>query len=248
MPLRKVRRIDFAPDEWLAGTIGLSIAEEGLYIRICALIYARGGPIHVSQLHRPGLHGNTLNSILARLVDLGKVEKSGDKIDQKRCREELQTANVRFETAVKRSRKANETRWGSRKNKGVPIHKALTRGIPEGSAKEPTLELFPEEPAEKPDVPKRGKRLPADWQPDAEDRRYAEELGLNPDEVAEEFCDWWHAKAGADAAKLDWHLTWKTWCRRNSTRQAERDGRSRNKRQDAPSFVTALRRAFPDVS
>jgi uncharacterized protein YdaU (DUF1376 family) len=244
MPLRKVRRIDFAPDEWIAGTQGMSIAEEGLYIRICALIYSRGGPIHLSQLHRPGLHGNTLNSILQRLIETGKVEKSGDNIDQKRCREELKTATDRFEIAVKRSRKANETRWGSKKNKGVAVHKGFTSGIPQGSAKEPTLDLFHEEPpippeAEKPDVPRRGKRLSADWQPSDKDRRYAEDLGLNPDEVAEEFRDYWLAKP-TNATKLDWHLTWKTWCRNNAQRAGRQPKRDR---QNSEGILGAAARA-----
>ena len=30
---------------------------------------------------------------------------------------------------------------------------------------------------------------------------------------AAKFADHWHAKAGKDAAKLDWEATWRTWCR-----------------------------------
>lgn len=49
----------------------------------------------------------------------------------------------------------------------------------------------------------RGTRLPDDWQPNAEERAYAEAHGLDPDEVAIEFCDYWLAKAGKDARKVD---------------------------------------------
>jgi len=31
---------------------------------------------------------------------------------------------------------------------------------------------------------------------------------------AEKFADYWHAKAGKEARKLDWYLTWKNWIRR----------------------------------
>ena len=41
----KPRRTDFYPDDWLAGTLELTLEEEGAYIRICALIYSKGGPI-----------------------------------------------------------------------------------------------------------------------------------------------------------------------------------------------------------
>ena len=30
---------------------------------------------------------------------------------------------------------------------------------------------------------------------------------------AARFADHWHAKAGRDAAKLDWLATWRNWCR-----------------------------------
>lgn len=33
------------------------------------------------------------------------------------------------------------------------------------------------------------------------------------------FVDYWHAKSGRDATKLDWQATWRNWCR-NSRRQA----------------------------
>ena len=41
----KIRRVDFSPDEWLAGTRDLTAEERGLYWDCCALMYSRGGPI-----------------------------------------------------------------------------------------------------------------------------------------------------------------------------------------------------------
>lgn len=43
--MAKIRRVDFSPDEWLAGTRTLSPEERGIYWDVCALIYSRGGPI-----------------------------------------------------------------------------------------------------------------------------------------------------------------------------------------------------------
>lgn len=65
---------------------------------------------------------------------------------------------------------------------------------------------------------RRGSRLPPDWQPNLDDRAYAEGLGLDPTRVAEAFRDFWHAKAGKDAVKLDWSATWRGWCRRDAER------------------------------
>ena len=66
----------------------------------------------------------------------------------------------------------------------------------------------------------RGSRLPSDWSPTPESRRYAAEQGLNPDAVAANFRDYWCAKAGKDAVKTDWPATWRMWCRRDAERQA----------------------------
>lgn len=72
----------------------------------------------------------------------------------------------------------------------------------------------------KPDKPDpRGRRLPEDWQPSHEDRSFALGLGLNPTDIAPQFADFWHAKAGAGGRKVDWSATWRSWCRR------EADGR-----------------------
>lgn len=65
----------------------------------------------------------------------------------------------------------------------------------------------------------RGCRLPADWQPAGADAAFAASLDLDPVAVAQQFRDFWHAKAGKDAAKLDWSATWRNWCRREAERR-----------------------------
>lgn len=76
--------------------------------------------------------------------------------------------------------------------------------------------------------PRRGIRLPADWWPDDKLGRYAHDLGLDPRRVAENFRDYWHAKAGKDATKLDWPATWRGWCRRDAERRGSGRGGSRD--------------------
>ena len=65
--------------------------------------------------------------------------------------------------------------------------------------------------------------------------RYLDEIarhsGVNLDQVAAiggqkaaarewaKFCDYWNAKSGKDAAKLDWQATWRNWLRNASERQ-----------------------------
>lgn len=63
---------------------------------------------------------------------------------------------------------------------------------------------------------KRGCRLPADWVPSEADIAFAEERRINWRREAESFRDYWTAKAGADACKLDWGATWRNWVRRSA--------------------------------
>lgn len=74
----------------------------------------------------------------------------------------------------------------------------------------------------------RASRLPDDWKPDEKDLAFARENGLTPPEIAgqaDQFRDYWHARAGPQARKLDWNATWRNWIRRypdyerNSTRK-----------------------------
>ncbi len=67
-------------------------------------------------------------------------------------------------------------------------------------------------------VCKRGSRLPADWKLPDDWRAWAR---INFAHVtdptvtteADRFADYWHAKAGQNATKLDWQATWRNWCR-----------------------------------
>ena len=94
-------------------------------------------------------------------------------------------------------------------------------------------------PAATPPPPKAAKasksstatRLPDDWQLPQSWGQWAmaERQDLSADDVRREaqvFADYWHAKAGADARKLDWQATWRNWVRRA-------DGRATTTRRGA---------------
>ncbi len=61
----------------------------------------------------------------------------------------------------------------------------------------------------------RGQRLPADWKPTAQQVAWARAKRplLDVAEEAEKFRDFWTAKSGKDATKLDWDATWRNWVR-----------------------------------
>jgi hypothetical protein len=63
----------------------------------------------------------------------------------------------------------------------------------------------------------RGTRIPPEWEPSPEDHNAARDEGLPEDIItreAKKFRDYWIAKTGATATKLDWPATWRNWVRR----------------------------------
>ena len=69
---------------------------------------------------------------------------------------------------------------------------------------------------------KRATRLSAEWWPSLENVNYAIGKGLNQQRInveAEKFRNYWIAKSGTGATKLDWDATWQNWilnaCERN---------------------------------
>lgn len=75
----------------------------------------------------------------------------------------------------------------------------------------------------------RGSRLPPDWDGEGEAVTHAIRAGFNDLEafqMLDDFRDFWTAKAGADACKLDWLATWRRWVRE--------EGKRRSRRQTGP--------------
>lgn len=85
----------------------------------------------------------------------------------------------------------------------------------------------------KPEPPRRGTRLPADWQPTLEAAKFARSLGLDPVAVADQFRDYWISRAGSGGVKLDWLATWRNWCRTTAERkQKDESWKSRFEKPD----------------
>jgi hypothetical protein len=64
-------------------------------------------------------------------------------------------------------------------------------------------------------VVERGARLSRDWVPSAAEISFALERGLPLRQVeieAAKFVNYWTAKSGNGALKLDWSATWRSWC------------------------------------
>ena len=86
---------------------------------------------------------------------------------------------------------------------------------PTGSPPLPAGSAAPEDDEE---PNKRATRMPADWTLSAEWRSWALEklviTSADVDRQAAMFADYWRAKPGQQARKLDWFMTWCNWLRR----------------------------------
>jgi hypothetical protein len=161
------------------------------------------------------LHRNTIRSLIQRMVDEGIIALFSNRaprlcgtVVRIQKYEAYQGERARPEVTQDQGGTEHETNPG-------PTQDLLgTKNKEDNEVKEVKKEVS-EAPFRAPaERDPRGSRLPDGWVPNEEGRAYAVSVGLNPGKVAEEFRDYWHAKAGKEARKADWGLTWKSWCRR----------------------------------
>ncbi len=116
MSKRKPRRADFYADDWLSGTMDLSIDEEGAYIRVCALIYSKGRSIPDDDRWLAGMcrvSTRRWRKLRHGLIDKGKITVMDGLVRQQRCEFELkrmaERSQKQAENVAKRWRKSVES-------------------------------------------------------------------------------------------------------------------------------------------
>lgn len=96
----KPRHVDLYFDEWIAGQVGLSNAERGLYLTACLFLYSHGGSVAEADLRAACRdHGAAYKNQLATLLRLGKLTLKEGQITNKRCSNELEKAAKRIANA-----------------------------------------------------------------------------------------------------------------------------------------------------
>ncbi len=201
----KIRRIDYFPDEMIAGVAGrLQAVDFGIYWMICTLIYSRGGPIDNDHIWMARLfhktHWRVVRASMDRLIAFGKVVKVGNQLTVVRCENELQRARKRVAGAPqdRHKRAASEPQETPVSNENNDISKTPTNNYqPATIRKKGAAKAAPKESADDLNRPAfldrtkgtnhASKRLPSgidpDWQLDAGDRQYAREQGSTEDEI-----------------------------------------------------------------
>lgn len=190
------------PRDFIEGTIGMPFEVKCAYRVILDLIYMQGGNLPDDARYISGLLGCSIrkwNSLRQAMIDLGKLQVSGEFLTNYRAVSEL-------ETLSKLQNKQSENARGSRKNKHLEKPRQNHTEPEPDKKKEPNGSLQ-----------KKGSRLPSDWVLPKALGEWAVENGLSRDEVrreAETFKDYWIGVPGQKGIKLDWPATWRNWIRK----------------------------------
>lgn len=114
------------PDNFIAGTVGLTLEEKGAYSLVLDLMYVRGGPVPDEPRYIAGVCNCSVrkwNAIRAKLIELGKIHVVDGYLTNERAEKEieisLKDAQERAENGAKGGNKSAETRSASSKNNGL---------------------------------------------------------------------------------------------------------------------------------
>lgn len=199
--------------DYLADTAYLTTEQSGAYLHLL-MAYWRNGP--------PPDNDAILASITKLSPDAWSNARaslehyfyvSEGRWRNKRADEEIDKAKGNRQKAHDKAAKAAAARWAKQEE----MIGALPQAKPEQSLKVCPSPSPKKEPSLRSgSAAKRGTRLPADWTLPYDWSAEAQVIGIPNGAVpveAAKFRDYWCAKSGKDATKVDWLATWRNWCR-----------------------------------
>lgn len=219
--------------DYLKDTSHLTLLEHGVYSRLLDVYYTR--ECAIPDAHAARLIGartkEEKSALRVVLQEFFIQEEHGDWIQQ-RCEQEIK----RYLDKSSKARAAVSLRWEREKNArntdvNTEGHSERTTDVDTDVSNPYEERNTPRARSQTPDTrhqPRskasggRATRLPADWSPSDEDLAYASRHGLvngRASVEAEKFRNYWTAKSGKDATKLDWAATWRNWVLSAAQRQ-----------------------------
>jgi uncharacterized protein YdaU (DUF1376 family) len=203
--------------DYLKDTAHLSLLEHGIYGRLLDIYYTREEPIPEAQVMRlVGARSDEERSAVRDVLN-EFFERDGDFHRHSRCDREIE----RYREKQRKAAASAGARWSKRSEPDANAMRTHTERIPnamptqsEGNA--PSNQTPDTTIAPKVHRGAAGSRLPDEWEPGDEGRKFALSLGFDgrrfSDEAAK-FCDYWRAQPGVKGRKSDWPATWRNWCR-----------------------------------
>lgn len=216
-------------DAYLADTGHLTTLEHGAYMLLLMTMWRAGGslPDDDTRLMRfTKTNSAQWTKIKPVIMEFFHIE--GGKISQKRLAREFDFVKTKREKASQ-SAKAKYQKYND---------------LPEANAEERMANAPATTPTptpikkKEPSAPKKGTRIPNDFKPDFDE---AVRIGVPMQLVSQEaakFRDYWTAKSGKDATKLDWPATWRNWCRNAASRLGARSSPAKSDFRNHQDEVT----------
>jgi uncharacterized protein YdaU (DUF1376 family) len=202
------------PTDFEAKTSHLTLAEDGAYnrlLRICWMTPSCTMPADEAWIMRRAraVSDHEQESVRAVLAEFFTIENG--RYSNARLRREWLAANEAHERRKNAGAKGGKAK--SLQAKGKTPSKA--KAMPKQPEPEPEPEPI-EDTSVSSSVKNRGTRLGKDFVAPQEWIDWAIGLGGNYQywhNETEKFRDYWSAKSGKDATKLEWKATWRNWCR-----------------------------------
>lgn len=114
------------PDNFIAGTVGLTLEEKGAYSLVLDLMYVRGGPVPDEPRYIAGVCNCSVrkwNAIREKLISLGKIHVVNGYLTNDRAEKEIENAakdaQERAESGRRGGAKTAEKRAAFKENKAV---------------------------------------------------------------------------------------------------------------------------------
>ena len=157
-----------------------------------------------------GVQARELEEIARRLAEVGLID--GDTLQPLKWGDrqyESDTSKERTRKYRERMRKRHSDVTVTAQDTDTDTETEKKKPLPPADSQKATTA-----PANAGAKNKKGTRLNIDTLPDKwRTWAIANTPLIDPDLTFEQFRDYWIAKAGRDAAKLDWYATWRNWCR-----------------------------------
>lgn len=228
------------PRDFFEGTTGLDGEVRGFYRMLLDLLYMKDGHVKIGDFKELApLMGYTKTKAInhtKKLIRAGKLSFKGEGDDaliwNERVERELEDTR-KYREQQARAVEQREWKKAQKRNQNedqndpvlLPVlSEKQTRQTSKNKALPETVDDPPRDhKTTKGKNPpsgrsKKGERLPEDWKPNAELVSWAQNKGMNDEQIdwaTERFCNYWIAKSGKDATKRDWGRTWQNWILRD---------------------------------
>jgi len=212
----KAPAFQFYPADWRKdpGVQALDFFSRGVWIEILCLMHESNerGVLLLNGAAMPeaalanilGLDKQNFDDALTKIKAYGvaKVRQSDGALYSKRMVDDERLTQIRRDAGNKGGNPVLLKQNTTTQDKQIPTPSSSSSSS--SSKKEKTCSA------------NRGTRLPSDWNPTDEQIAWAKKKrpDVDPLAEAENFRDFWIAKAGSGGVKLDWFATWRTWIRR----------------------------------